>query len=324
MSEIARLTGVSQPTVSRVLNGNTSVNPEIAKKVMACVEEHNYQPNMIARSLNGSRTYLLAAIVPDIANPFFADLIKVIEQEAAKAGYSILIFNSDRDTRREERYLGLLQQYRVDGVLAAPVHAYGESIKPFFSLPIPWMVLTNRVENANSVYVSHRKAGKLVAEHLQQIGVDKYIFIGERRDQKFVGFEEGLRMKGVDTHEDLLVFWEQDREKMLELLTGYLTELPGRAGIFALNDMEALPVMNALLAAGIGIPSKAALVGFDNTFVSRKVIPSMTTVRQPLEEMGRYAIQEILKQISRKECGTFRYKEFEAELIVRASSDGEA
>lgn len=89
MAEIARLTGVSQPTVSRVLNGNKTVNPEIREKVLACAREHDFQPNVMAQSLVGSRTKLIGVIVTDIGNAFFADLVKYIEQEAGKAGYSI-------------------------------------------------------------------------------------------------------------------------------------------------------------------------------------------------------------------------------------------
>ena len=158
MTEIARLTGVSQPTVSRVLNGNTSVNPEVAKKVLACAQEHNYQPNIMARSLSGNQTFLLAVMIPDISNPFFADLLKIIEREAGKFGYSILIFNTDHDPEKELNYLAVLQQYHVDGLLIAPVHADEESMKPFHKLTIPWLVFTNRVNGVDSVYISHRKS----------------------------------------------------------------------------------------------------------------------------------------------------------------------
>ncbi|MBO5484960.1 MAG: LacI family DNA-binding transcriptional regulator [Lachnospiraceae bacterium] len=144
MTELAKMTGVSQATVSRVLNGNTSVKPEVAAKVLDYARKYNYQPNMIARSLNGNRTFLLAAIVPDISNPFFADIIKEIEKGAEKAGYSILIFNSDYSQEKEQKYLNLLQQYRVDGLLVAPVHNDEKSIQPFRKLTIPWMVITKK------------------------------------------------------------------------------------------------------------------------------------------------------------------------------------
>ena len=97
MTEIAKLTGVSQPTVSRVLNGNQAVNPEVRERVLACAREHNFQPNVIARSLAGSRTMLIGLVFTDISNSFFADLEKYLEQEAKKNGYSVILFNSDYD-----------------------------------------------------------------------------------------------------------------------------------------------------------------------------------------------------------------------------------
>lgn len=320
MSEIARLTGVSQPTVSRVLNGNTSVNPEVVKKVLACAEEHNYQPNIMARSLSGNQTFLLAVMIPDISNPFFADLIKIIEMEAGKAGYSIMIFNTDYDQSKEEKYLAILQQYHVDGLLLAPVHANEEGIRPFRKLTIPWMIVTNQAEDVDSVYVSHRKAGAMVAEHLVSIGVEKFVFIGKRKDHKFVGFEEGLIASGIDTRQNLTVFWEKNREKMIELLIEFLQEIPERAGIFALNDMEALVVMNALMRAGIAVPEKAALAGFDNTYISRRLIPPMTSVNQPIDAMGSLAVKTLLERIQGKKDPACFHTELKADLVVRDST----
>ena len=101
MTEIARLTGVSQPTVSRVLNGNTAVNPEIRERVLACAREHDFQPNVMAQSLVGSKTRLIGVIVTDISNSFFAELVKYIGEEARKDGYSLILFSSDYDLEKE-------------------------------------------------------------------------------------------------------------------------------------------------------------------------------------------------------------------------------
>lgn len=322
MKELAKLAGVSQPTVSRVLNGNTSVNPEAAKKVLDCAREHNYQMNLIARSLNGSQTHLLAVMVPNISNPFFADIIKQIEKEAEKEGYSILIFNSDYDLEKEKKYLKLLQQYRVDALLVAPIHKDEEGMRPFRKLTIPWMIITNHAEGADSVYISHEKAGAMVADHMLSIGVAKYIWIGKKTDRKFLGFERGLTDGGVDTLQDLRVFWEKDREKMLELMLEYLKEIPERVGIFASNDMDALVVMNALMGAGIEIPAKAALVGFDDTFISRQVVPGITSVSQPICEMCQFAIRHLLKRIREGQPQETLHKELAANLVVRASTSG--
>ena len=121
MTEIARLTGVSQPTVSRVLNGNTSVNPEVREKVLACAREHHFQPNAMARSLVGSGTKLIGVVLTDISNSFFADLEKYMEQAAREKGYSLILFNSDYDREKEKHCLEVMRRYRVDGLIIVPV-----------------------------------------------------------------------------------------------------------------------------------------------------------------------------------------------------------
>lgn len=112
MTEIAKLTGVSQPTVSRVLSGNQAVNPDIRERVLACAREHDFQPNIMARSLAGSKTRLIGVILTDISNAFFADLVKHIEQEAGKEGYSLILFNSNYDPGHERECLDVVRRDR--------------------------------------------------------------------------------------------------------------------------------------------------------------------------------------------------------------------
>lgn len=129
MAEIARLTGVSQPTVSRVLNGNKAVNPEIRERVLACAREHDFQPNVMAQSLVGSKTHLIGVVVTDIGNAFFADLVKHIEQAAGKAGYSMILFNSGYDRDHEKECLDVVRRYRVDGLIVVPVEAEASPVE---------------------------------------------------------------------------------------------------------------------------------------------------------------------------------------------------
>lgn len=320
MTELARLAGVSQPTVSRVLNGNTSVNPEIAKRVLEIAEEHHYQPNMIARGLNGSRTCLLAVIIPDIANPFFAELTRCIEAEAEASGYTILIFNSEWNPQKELKYLGILQQYRVDGLILAPSCCSEEHLKPFMELTIPWTLITNHAKKADSIYVDHRKAGRMMAEHMLSVGAKRFVFVGGLQDDKMLGYRQGLKAHGVDVKKDFVAVWDTDRQQILNQVLEFVQQQTERTGIFTLNDMEALIVMNAFMAAGIPIPERAALAGFDNTFISRGIIPGITSVKQPVDQMASLAVKKILQQVRGKLRKRVQYIELEAELIVRSST----
>lgn len=319
MTELAKLAGVSQPTVSRVLNGNTSVNPEVAKKVMDCVKKYNYHPNRMARGLSAKKTFLLAVMVPNISNPFFAEVIESIEKEAEDRGYSVLIFNSNYDEKKEQKCLQVIQQYCVDGLLFAPIYGEDTSADYFEEMTIPKIMITNHVKDMDSVYISLEKAGYMVARHLLSLRIKKYVFVGERKDYKFIGFEKCLRENGVDLQNDLSVFWEKDHDKMLRLLAEYLKETGERTGIFALNDMEALVILNTLMSDGIPVPEKAALVGFDNTFLSRQL--RITSVNQPINQMCKIAVDWLLTQEKGEKGHEVRHFELVPELIIRESSE---
>lgn len=319
MTELARLAGVSQPTVSRVLNGSASVKPEVAKRVMDCVKKYNYQPNMMAKSLSGRKTFLIAVIVPDISNPFFAEIIAAVEEEAEKEGYSVLIFNSGYSVEQEQKCFQVLQRYCVDGLLIAPVHTGEETARQLRSMTIPGMIITNYVRNIDSVYISLEKAGDMIAEHLISIGAKKFVFVGGRTDKKFIGFEKGLRERQIDTRQSLKVFWEEDHNRMLEFLITYLRETEEETGIFAFNDVEALVVQNALIKAEISVPQKVALVGFDNTFISKQVL--ITSVNQPIKEMCRLAVEALVKKIQGEKCEEVKHIELTSELVIRESSE---
>ena len=167
MTEIARLTGVSQPTVSRVLNGNTAVNPEIRERVLACAREHDFQPNVMAQSLVGSKTRLIGVIVTDISNSFFAELVKYIGEEARKDGYSLILFSSDYDLEKEKECLDVVKRYRVDGLIMVPVDENGAEWRGIVSrLDIPTVVITRHATGIDSFYVAHDEAGAQIAEQI--------------------------------------------------------------------------------------------------------------------------------------------------------------
>ena len=186
MTEIARLTGVSQPTVSRVLNGNQAVNPEIRERVLACAREHDFQPNVMAQSLVGSRTHLIGVVLTDISNSFFADLVKYLEREARASGYSLILFNTNYDPEHEKESLDVVRRYRVDGLVAVPVDERASDWNRLIrKLDIPTVVITKQVRGMDSVYVSHEEAGAQVGEHFREEGFEEYIFFGNT-DRKSV------------------------------------------------------------------------------------------------------------------------------------------
>ena len=293
MTEIAKLTGVSQPTVSRVLNGSKTVSPDIRERVLACAKEHNYQFNALAKGLQGSKTMLLGVLVTDISNGFFADLAKEIEAEARKAGYTIILFNSGCDREKERAYLDVVSRYRVDGVLAAPVEENSRDWPEYVRrLGIPVVAVTKPTEGLDAVYVDHREAGTLVAEHLVERGYRRFLFIGEESDRKYIGFREALAVRGLAERAASVVY-EDDRQ-LVKFLTAWFRRLGGRTAVFAGNDIFAL---RALRELEIAVPRQAGVIGFDDISIDRYLHPALSSVSQPIRFMAEQAVARLLWRI---------------------------
>lgn len=323
MTEIAKLTGVSQPTVSRVLNGNQAVNPEIRERVLACAREHNFQPNVIARSLAGSKTMLIGLVFTDISNSFFADLEKYLEQEAKKSGYSVILFNSDYDWNREKECLDVMRRYRVDGLIIVPVEENSERFRQEMKkLDIPAVALTRRTEGMDCVYVDHIEAGGQVGRHLQQLGCESYIFAGTARDGKYEGFVHALKEAEPDCEARLTWIETKDSEKIRKILKKHFEEHTGRTGIFAYNDRRAIQIHGILQELGIVIPDRASLTGFDNTYTCEFLYPGLSSVSQPNQEMAEKAVQRLLWKIEHPDEKSVMDEPMQARLIVRGSSAG--
>lgn len=319
MREIARLTHVSQPTVSRVLNGNPKVSPEIRERVLACAREHDYQLNALAKGLQGSRTHLLGVLVTDIANGFFADLAKQIEVAARERGYSIILFNSDYNPASEQEYLDVVRRYRVDGVVAVPIretslqwHSYVEK------LDVPVVTITRRAPGLDSFYVDHPVAGSQVAEYLVDRGYRRFLFIGKNYDGKYVGFRQALQSHGLGEAVTNRVLRTHDQ--LRRELSDWLAAGQERAAVFAGNDIYALQVLDILRELGLSVPEQVGVMGFDDTFMGRHLSPRLSTVRQPTTRMAREAVDWLLERMEDPDDREPVDRPYPAELIIREST----
>ena len=319
MTEIAKLTHVSQPTVSRVLNGNQKVDPEIRERVLACAREHDYQCNALARSLQGSQTHLLGVLVTDISNSFFADLVKQIETAARKSGYSIILFNSDYNPRNEQEYLDVVRRYRVDGVLAVPIRrTCGQWSAYAKKLDMPVVAVTRRAEGLDSIYVDHQRAGAIVAEYLAQRGYERFLFIGKEDDGKYVGFRRALAELGLEGRSVKIVY-ESDGQ-MKDDLAAWLRQEEAKPGVFAGNDIYALRILDAFRRLGVSVPQEAGVIGFDNTSMGQFLSPRLSSVSQPIAQMAQEAVARLIDRIERPGPGEPLSHPLPAELVIRESA----
>lgn len=319
MTEIAKLTNVSQPTVSRVLNGSQTVAPEIRERVLACAKEHDYQFNALAKGLHGSKTKLLGLLVTDISNGFFAGLAKEIETEARRSGYSMILFNSDYNPQNEQEYLDVVRRYRVDGVLTVPIRETSAGWREYVrKLDVPVVAVTRRAEGLDSVYVDHARAGAMVAAHLLERGFRRFLFIGKDYDGKYVGFRQAADRLGLGERTANVVY--QDDIQLNLALADWVRQSPERGAVFAGNDIYALRVLDALRRLGVSVPEEAGVIGFDDTPTCRYLNPRLSSVSQPVAQMARSAVARLLECVDRPGERDVLDQPFQAELVLREST----
>lgn len=319
MTEIAKLTHVSQPTVSRVLNGSKTVAPELRERVLACAREHDYQFNALAKGLQGSKTKLLGVLVTDISNSFFADLAKQIEAEARKSGYSIILFNSDYNPQNEQEYLDVVRRYRVDGVLAVPIRETSAEWQDYVKkLDVPVVTVTRRAEGLDSVYVDHPQAGAMVAAHLLERGFRRFLFIGKDYDGKYVGFRQSLVQMGYGGRTENVVYL--DDAQMNRAVEDWLRRSPDRGAVFAGNDIYALRVLDILRRLEISVPEEAGVIGFDDTSMGRYLNPQLSSVSQPIAQMAQEAVARLLDRIDHPGPREVLNRPLSASLVIRESA----
>ena len=323
MAEIARLTHVSQPTVSRVLNGNPNVDPQIRERVLACAREHDYQPNALAKGMKGSKTKLLGVLVTDISNSFFAEFAKYIEAEAKLRGYSIILFNSDHDPRLEQECIDVVRRYRVDGLLAVPIHENSTEWETTAKkLDVPVVLITRSNKKFDYAYTDHCESGKMVARHLADRDYTRFLFVGQSYDKKFTGFRQELESLGIRKKHQVsnINYRYGDYDQLKSDLSSYLSGINERVGIFAYNDLCAAQILHVLRDLKIEVPKQAGVVGFDDIFICKHLMPSLTTIRQPIREMAESAVSHLIYKIEHPTEEWLLDESFCGELIQRESS----
>ena len=306
--DVAREANVSMATVSRVVNGNPNVKPATRKKVVEVIDRLGYRPNAVARGLASKKTTTVGVIIPDISNIFFAELARGIEDIATMYKYNIILSNSDQNTEKELHLLNTMLGKQVDGIVFMGGNITEEHVREFELSPVP-IVLAGTVEDSKkipSVNIDYQAAAFDAVKELIAKGHTKIAYVSGpfhdkiNNEAKLPGYKQALEEAGIDFKEELVVEGDYTYDSGLEAWQK-LRELNDKpTAVFVGNDEMALGVVHGAQDEGMDIPGEAEVISFDNTRLALMVRPQLTSVVQPLYDIGAVAMRLLTKYMNKE------------------------
>ena len=328
--EVAAHAGVSVATVSNVLNRPDIVAQRTRDRVNASIRELGFVRNESARQLRAGRSRTIGLVVLDVANPFFTDLARGVEDEANKAGLAVILCNSDDQERKEKRYLELLEEHRVQGVLITPVAGAGPRLDRLQRRGTPVVLVDSRstARGQCSVAVDDVLGGDLAISHLVKVGHERIVYVsGPPAIRQVADRREGaLRAlaRAGRTAADLTVIEAGALNVAAgQKAGGEIAALPAATrptAVFCANDLIALGVLQEMTRSKIRVPEDISIVGYDDIeFAAAAAVP-LTSVRQPRQQLGHTAARMLLEEAAAAD-GDHQHRQviFEPELVVRRS-----
>lgn len=324
--DVAREAGVSMATVSRVVNNNPNVKPQTRKKVYEAIERLGYRPNAVARGLASKKTTTVGVVIPDIANANYAEVARGIEDIANMYHYNIILTNSDKRKDKEIRVINTLLEKQVDGLLFMGGAVTDEHFQAFntSNVPIVLCATTDEKGAMPSVDINHEEAAYDAVTKLIQEGHRRIAMIsGTLQDPangyaRFQGYKRALEKGGIPYREDYVRVGNYRYESGIEA-TQYFLQLPERpTAIFAATDEMAIGAIHCLQDAGLSVPGDISVIGIDNSRMASMVRPMLTTVAQPMYDIGAVSMR-LLTKLMKKESIENAKVTLPHELIVRKS-----
>lgn len=325
--EVANRAGVGSITVSRVINNSGYISTETRERVEKAIAELGYVPNSLARSLRSRRTNTIGLIVTDITNPFFTTLARGVEDAANDAGYTVIFCNTDESTAKEEKYLNVLLQKQVDGLLLVPTENPVSTIQQIQKQGTPVVVLDRRISAVNvdivrcdSVDGAYQLTNYLVSLGHRQIAVMSGSEGVSTADDRIAGYRNALEEAGIAIDEGY-IFRGDFTQTSGYSMTKQAINLPLRpTALIAANNFITIGAMKALQEVEMEVPDDIALVGFDDLPPAMVTFPFFTVASQPAYEMGTRAMQLLVGRLEGKEKDSYQEIILPTQLIVRRSS----
>lgn len=304
--DVAKKSGVSIATVSRVINKSGYVSDEKTSLVKRTIKELDYHQNKLARSLNTKRTNMVALIIGDITNPFYPQLTLGVEETANKYDYKVILCNTSGDPEKEKRYIEELLSIQIDGFIFAQSRMEKEAFPDFSRMNIPVVILDEQIPIpiCDRVLFNHRKGAYEVTEYLIKKGYQRIAHIGGPRhlltaQERKRGYLKALEAYDVKPLPQLIQTAEYTIESGKETMEMMLALGNYPDAVFGANDMIAIGAMEAIKSKGLRIPNDIAFAGYDDILFARLITPKLTTVLQPTNQIGALAMRVLMDRLNK-------------------------
>jgi len=327
LSDVAKRANVSIATVSRVINNSDKVVPMTSALVHKVMDELGYKPNRVARRLRqkGGRRHLLGLIIPDIQNPFFAQIARGVEDVAHANEFAVILCNSDEDPKKEQFYLDVMRAESVDGIILPPVHEKDPAIMDLLKAGMPIVTVDRSLvyPAMDKVEVDNRRGAFEAVDYLIGKGHSRIGLIAGRPNistsrERRQGYNDALAAHGIPNRAEYIRIGDQKQESGRILADELLGLSTPPTALFVVNNLMAVGALETIHRRKLKIPSGVALIGFDDLPWAEALDPPLTVVRQPAYEVGCAAADLLLKRLSEPTRPETHLK-LAPKLVVRSS-----
>ena len=324
--DVAKEAGVSRQTVSRAVNNRGEIRAETRERVLEAVKRLGYRPNRVARGMVTQRMQTIGLVLGDIANPFFPEVARGVQDVALANDYHVFLYNTDNKPDIEMQGLDSLEAQTVDGIILFSHAASQKDLLVFANRYRP-VVLINRMlthAHVSSLMVDNFHGAQLAVQHLAaqghtQIGMLTNSDLSSSKVRRVQGFRQALEARGLPLKDEWIVSTAPTLEGGYHATHARLTRYPQITALFGYNDLLALGALRACHELGRQVPKSCGIVGFDDIHLASMVTPSLSTIRVDKYKIGQQAMQRLLMMIEQPKS-TFPPIELDVELVVRESS----
>ena len=326
LKDIAEQTGVSVNTVSRALKGKSDIGKETSRRIRRVAKDLGYVPHAGAVSLRSKTTKTIGVIVTYLDNPFYARILKGINDAIAESGYTVMTWENSEDIKKEQHILRILASYRVAGSIIVPASNL-ENDFDYDTLKMPHLTIVRKGNlNTKSYFVVNSfKSGQIIANHFLQTGRKKPAFLGldlrvSCESDRLSGYRERLEKEALVLHDTNIHKCFPSSQAAYQTIKTWMKDKPDFDAIFVSTDQLAFGVLRAFYALGVEVPDDIAVVGHDDVENAQFFTPSLTTVRVPKYKLGVESATCLINMIQNDEKNSKNQTIYEPELIVRESS----